>query len=76
MPNNLLEKYLTEKNGSPLKFTFNLMDNQIEDFMNLLKMETPPSFEGDFKKILKQSMMFKKSIRDFVKRITMPIGRR
>ena len=64
----LIEKYLTE--NSPLEMTYDLMDGQLDDFMKLLKMETPPSWNSDFNKLLKQYKMFKKTLDGFVKKIS------
>lgn len=64
-----LKHYLKE-GDSPLTFTHTLMDNQINDFIKLLKMETPPGFENDLKKITKQAHIFKKQLRSFVRSIT------
>ena len=68
MKKYLIEKYLTET--SPLSMTYELMDDQLDDFMKLLKMETPPSWNSDFNKLLKQFKMFKKSLETFVNKIS------
>ena len=54
-----------------MDFTWELMGNQMDDFMyKLLKMETPPSFERDYDKVIKQYQMFKKQLEKFIKSIS------
>ena len=68
-----LKYYLKEGKDSPLGFTYNLMDDQMEDFIKLLRTETDElkdkSLNNEFNKLLKQYFTFKKVLKGYVKRL-------
>jgi hypothetical protein len=68
----LIDKYLNES-GSPLGFTYNLMDDQLDDFIKLLRTETDElkdkNLNNEFNKLLKQHFGFKKALKAYVKRL-------